>query len=91
MRVRVAGRYWLLIPYDTELPRSTDGKCDPPTHKRKTIRIRSSLKGKPRLETIVHELMHACNWTLDEEHVTEAAEDIANILWKLGYRTPEDK
>ena len=50
------------------------------------ILIDERLRGRARLETIVHEALHALNPTHSEEHVTQQAFDIAKILWSLGYR-----
>lgn len=67
-----------------------DGTCDPPTVSRKEIRIRDSLQRIDRqrrlMEVAIHEAMHASCWPLAEDVVTQGAEDIADLLWKLGYR-----
>jgi len=44
------------------------------------------MRSKTTLEVLIHEALHAANWDLDEAAVQETAEDIAKILWKLGYR-----
>lgn len=59
-----------------------------PAMKRKIL-IDSSLKGRPRMETIIHECLHACYPTVSEEHITDSARDIARVLWTLGYREGE--
>lgn len=38
------------------------------------------------LEVLIHELLHAAYWDLDEHAVAETADDIAGILWRLGWR-----
>lgn len=54
--------------------------------KRKVL-IDRKLKGRVRLETEIHEGIHACfGKTISEESVTQAASDLAKILWALGYR-----
>lgn len=55
------------------------------------ILIDSSLKGRARCEIEVHEAMHACFPQIDEEIITEAAKDVARILWTLGYRIDDEK
>lgn len=67
------------------------GHCDPPGIEPRKIKIRKSLKGRERLDTIIHELLHAAQWDLSEDAVEETATDIANALWQLGYRGPEDE
>ena len=44
------------------------------------------LKGQDRLSVIIHELLHSCYWDMDEEAIHHPAEDIARVLWRLGYR-----
>lgn len=82
MRVKVCGKYWdfRFVPL-----RTAKGDCDPPTLPGKQIRVDSRLDGEERLEVIIHELMHASDWKVSEEHITEAAADISAILWRLGY------
>lgn len=62
------------------------GICDAPTAKAKRIRIKSKLRGEKRLSVLVHELLHACYWDMDEEAIHYAADDIARVLWRVGYR-----
>jgi hypothetical protein len=86
MRVRVGGRY-----YNLQFVRiKTDawGYCDPPTKPCKRILIHKPLGSKHRLEILIHEMLHALQWHIDEKHIAEAARDIANVLDKVGYRAP---
>lgn len=54
--------------------------------KRKVL-IDKRLKGRTRLETEIHEGLHASfGQTISEESVTQTAHDLAKILWALGYR-----
>lgn len=68
----------------------SDGACDQPNTPRKELRIRHTLQKPERqrrlLEVAIHEALHALMWHLDEDTVTSGAEDIADLLWKLGYR-----
>lgn len=59
-----------------------DGECDPPTSKGKQIRIASRCKGLRRLVVLLHEGLHASLWDLDEEAVTEIAEDLGRMIWR---------
>lgn len=54
------------------------------------ILIDDRLRGRARLETILHECLHVCHPTASEEHTTESARDIARILWSLSYREQKD-
>ena len=62
------------------------GICNPPTKKGKSIKIDNTLTDFDKLETIVHESLHAVFWDLDEYAVRDAAVDLSKLLWKLGYR-----
>ncbi len=50
------------------------------------IEIDPRLKGRRRLEVLIHEMMHERfqHWT--EEHVAREAEVLARFLWKQGVR-----
>lgn len=62
------------------------GHCDPPAWSGKTIVVDSRLAGEEELEVTIHEALHAASWDLAEECVVETANDIARLLWRLGYR-----
>lgn len=61
---------------------------NPDIHER--VLIDSRLKGRARLETEIHEFLHAANPTHSEEHVTQQGRDLARILWCLGYRQEKE-
>jgi hypothetical protein len=63
-----------------------DGDCDAPDVPNKKIRIASDTRGRVRLETYIHEFLHASCWVLTDEAVEQAGHDIARALWRLGYR-----
>jgi len=56
-----------------------------PNLKRKIL-IDERLKRRPLLETIIHECLQAIFPQVSEETITEAARDLARVLWILGYR-----
>jgi hypothetical protein len=84
MRIILRGKQWDL-QFTRELSRSADGECDEPTTAGKRIAIRSGLSEARTIEVLVHEMLHACHWDLDEQVVTETAHDIARVLYRLGY------
>ena len=86
MRVKILGKTWHLETQSRRMPADHDGFCDAPNLPSKTIRIRSGLGEKRQLEVVLHELLHAADWHKDETWVEQVAEDVAAILWKLGYR-----
>ena len=66
---------WII--FDKALPRDTDGTTDPPTKKRKSIRIKDNLVGQDFLETYLHETHHAGNDSICEDYVEQIAHDQA--------------
>jgi len=91
VRIKILGKIWKF----RRVPPIRDGKdwgaCDPPFKLGKSIRIARSAKGEIELDTLLHEMLHAADWTKDEEWVAEAARDIARVLCRLGYRRNEEK
>ena len=87
--VTIDGKRWLLR--FTKLTGNAAGWTYFDNAKRPRILIDDKLKGGTRLETIVHELLHASlGPTISEESVTEAARVIRRTLWSLGYREVSD-
>ena len=83
MRITILGKRWNL----RFAPNMGDrGDCDPPTATNKEIRIASSLRCEERLEVLIHEMVHAAGWHIDETFVEQFACDVARVLWRLGYR-----
>ena len=87
--VTIDGRRWLLR--FTRLKGDAAGWTFFPNAARPRILIDERLRGGARLETIVHELLHASlGPTISEESVTEAARVIRRTLTTLGYREVRD-
>ena len=87
MRIKLFERYWNLVK--VHMP-TKFGLCDPPDKPGKKIRICRSLRGKDELEILIHEMLHACDFHKDEPWVKTTANDISNVLWRLGYRKTAD-
>lgn len=62
------------------------GECDPPDMRGKQIRVRKTLRGERLLEVLLHEMLHAAYWDMDETAIDITARDIARALWRAGYR-----
>ena len=87
--VTIDGKRWLLR--FTRLTGDAAGWTYFESAKRPRILIDERLRAGARLETIVHELLHASlGPTISEESVTEAARVIRRTLWALGYREVDD-
>lgn len=69
-----------------KLKRPLLGTTSHPAKKHLKIKVHRNLKGRDRLEVLIHEALHAAYWDLDEEAIDEAGIDISKMLWKLGYR-----
>lgn len=50
------------------------------------IWIQSGLRGRKKLETLIHELLHAEHPDMSEEDVTRTGANIMAVLWGEGYR-----
>lgn len=88
LRVQIDGKPWRWVY--KRIPQSNDGmtvygKCDWAT---RTVSISRSIDGLDRLDTEIHEALHAMQGFASEEHVTEVATTLAGLLWRLGYRIP---
>lgn len=59
------------------------GECDPNTN---TIQVVHGLQGRTRLDTCIHEMLHAVCPEKDELWVNSVATDMAEALWGIGYR-----
>jgi hypothetical protein len=83
--IKLMGRMWRL----RYVPQLKDawGSCDDPMNKGRAIKISREAKGRKELEILLHEMQHACNWLqASEEFITQSSHDMANVLWRLGYR-----
>jgi hypothetical protein len=79
------------IEYHPNLGRMPDGEprlgfCENPTRRGRRLKIKKGQTPLRTLDTELHEGLHACLWDLDEDAVRETAEDLAEFLWRLGYR-----
>lgn len=83
MRIRILNKCWQLR-FAPNL--GNRGDCDGPSTKNKEIRVSTMLRGEERLEVLIHELLHAASWHIDEAFVEQFAHDAARTLWRLGYR-----
>lgn len=53
------------------------------------IIVTPSRESEDRLDTFVHEVLHASLPEMSEAEVVRVAKDIAGVLWKAGYRRPK--
>jgi len=69
------------------VPTDRLGDCNVETG---TIRVSNKLVGVDFEEVLLHELIHARWWCLDESEVTEFAEEAAAVLEAFGVTRGED-
>jgi len=62
------------------------GGCEGPHVPGREIDIPADGDTENELSTIIHEALHACLWDIDEEAIDTTADDIARLLWRLGWR-----
>ena len=65
-------------------PRKAHGMCGSPNEKK--IWLNPNLKGKKFLQVILDESIHAGAWNLDNDWVGAMSADMADFLWKIGFR-----
>lgn len=78
----IAGRRWR---WRYLRMRTLFGLCDYGS-RTVTIDATRSHAGLLRLDTEIHEALHALQAFATEEHTAETASTLAGILWDLGYR-----
>lgn len=55
------------------------------------IEIDPRLKGRKKMEVIIHEAVHLLNPEMSEEEVIRQSQKICLTLWKLHYRQVDNK
>lgn len=89
MRVTILGRRWNLKFVPRLRRRGHAGITTSPNLPNPTMTIESGHRPIVELETLLHEMQHAGDWTKDEDFVREFSKDVAKILWRLGWRKTE--
>jgi len=79
VRVKIHGKVWTIRDADIK----EWGLC---YATERLIEIRQRQRVRNRLDTLIHELLHAGDPTLKEEMVTKLAGIITNVLWRDGWR-----
>jgi hypothetical protein len=80
----IRGKRWRVV--DSAEHRGVElGYCTHPELDRE-IAIPLDGDSESELDTICHEVLHACQWDLSEEAIEETACSLAHTLWRLGWR-----
>lgn len=87
MHAKIMGRMWQIRFVNArDLPKNTRGLCDPPKKAGKSLRILRRQSATDELDTLIHEMLHAAGWHIDEQFVEQFATDAARTLIRLGWR-----
>lgn len=73
------------LTYSIRVSEDVDGSCCVRKNYMPMLAIMKKLNTKKGLETAIHEGLHACG-LYSEADVNPTAKDIADFLWKLGFR-----
>jgi len=82
VRVRILNQVWDIKDAADIKP---FGLCD---HETRKIWIRERQSESERLDTLIHEVLHALAPDADEQSVTRMAKTVSNILWRDKWRRP---
>lgn len=84
--VTIMGRRWRLGFVRLPTNAKFDGDCDPPGMRDRKIRIDRQLTGREKLRVLIHEALHAADWSKSERTVDQLSRDLARIIDQCGYR-----
>lgn len=90
---RIKKAYINGVPWEVKWPKeiyggTCYGLCEIDT---KTINYERGLQGQQLLVYSIHEMLHAEFPKASEAVVTQAAEDIADVLWRMGFRDKDQE
>ena len=77
------------VVWKKPLEKDTWGLCEGNDAPEKTMHVSPNLKEYDFLSTCLDEAIHACNFSLDNEHVGDMASSIGSFLWRIGFRLEE--
>jgi|694.fasta_scaffold30263_9 hypothetical protein len=86
VKFKFNGKNWTIRFVKSKDMPGSFGECDDHRYKKPEIWINRNLSEKDKLDTIIHEMLHATHPELSEESVSETASAIAKILFRLNLR-----
>jgi hypothetical protein len=84
VRAKIGGKRWEIV-FTNCISSKLDGDCYPPNGKTRKIRVRKNLPQERELEILIHEVLHAALWIVDEQVIEQTAKDLQTILSERGY------
>lgn len=77
--------------YDFLIDPEIRGLCSCPHTPDRTITVIEKLSKQEGLRILIHECLHAEDWSYNEKKIDQVAVDISGLLWKLGFRIRRPK
>jgi hypothetical protein len=77
--------------YTVRIDPAIGGLCDNPDSKLREIVVLERLTTRNGLRILLHESLHALDWSKSESEVEQAAQDLSGLLWRLGFRLSKNK
>lgn len=84
-QVHIGDRRWRIE--HAKCPADRDGDCNWDLRR---IRVHRTLRGVDLMRVLIHELLHARFWDLDEAAIDECGEVLSAVLDAEGFRQPDD-
>lgn len=84
-QVHIGDRRWRIV--HAACPSDRDGDC---TWELARIRVHRTLQGVDLMRVLIHELLHARLWDIDESAIDECGEVLSAVLDAEGFRQLED-
>ena len=86
IRVRIRDRFYTIRFMPARAMNKDWGRCYFPPGRHPLIEVRRTLTGRNMIDTIAHEVLHACQPDMSEQGVEETAGAIARALYAAGCR-----
>jgi len=77
------------VKFNINVQTPVDGYCESPRPDKKYVPelcVTVDIDTKLGLDRLIHESLHASRYTKNEAEVTRTATEIADFLWRLGFR-----
>lgn len=84
-RVFIGDRRWRI--QHCKCPADRDGDCNWDLRR---IRVHHTLEGRDLMRVLIHEILHARLWDIDEAAIDEAGEVLSAVLDAEGFKQPDD-
>ena len=90
MQFRLWTEIWEIV-FVRSIPHKTHDVLGWFDREKKEIKVLRTLKGPQRLDTLIHEMLHAVLPEKEELWINSVATDMTNVLLESGYRNVDEK